>query len=410
MFPQGVELSRVLSEVEGLETRLAEMWNQSQSTFITEAIALQMVQLQIQQQLNSAKREWLKLVPQEMSSVMESVDSLKEELSARDNQLSEKLLALEKLVEDNNTTVTESLLQLILELQAASASISDLTKGADSQASQLASLKSEVARLKSVGEEERMEVVGRLEALEGARLGREDLATAFQEEMEKSVGSDTSVLWLWLSQELEKAGEERAVSTSGLTRKEVEQLIRTALATYSADRIAKFDFALENSGGVVVSSSDTYPPALETYHLMGVPLWTVPSSPKAIIQPGVYPGDCWAMKGVKGYALIRLKEAVVVTGVTVEHIPKDLTPSGSLSSAPREFRILGKNETEPVHEGETLGKFTYTIDGSPIQEFSVRDEGKAYTHILFDFLSNHGNELYTCVYRVRVHGRRVSPT
>ena len=64
----------------------------------------------------------------------------------------------------------------------------------------------------------------------------------------------------------------------------MEQLIRTALATYSADRIAKFDYSLENSGGVVVSSSDTYPPALETYSLMGVPLWTVPSSPKAIIQ------------------------------------------------------------------------------------------------------------------------------
>lgn len=64
----------------------------------------------------------------------------------------------------------------------------------------------------------------------------------------------------------------------------MEQLIRTALAKYSADRIAKFDFALENSGGVVVSSSDTYPPALETYSLMGVPLWAAPSSPKAIIQ------------------------------------------------------------------------------------------------------------------------------
>ncbi|CAI7988775.1 SUN domain-containing protein 2 [Geodia barretti] len=127
-------------------------------------------------------------------------------------------------------------------------------------------------------------------------------------------------------------------------------------------------------------------------------------------QPGVYPGDCWAMNGVTGYALIRLKEAVVVTGVTVEHIPKDLTPSGSLTSAPREFRILGKNETELVHEGETLGQFTYTIDGTPIQEFPVRDEGKAYTHILFDFLSNHGNELYTCVYRVRVHGHPVSPS
>ena len=62
MLPQGIELSRVLSEVESQETRLVEMWNQSQSTFITEAIALQMVQLHIQQQLNSAKQEWLKLV------------------------------------------------------------------------------------------------------------------------------------------------------------------------------------------------------------------------------------------------------------------------------------------------------------------------------------------------------------
>ena len=127
-----------------------------------------------------------------------------------------QLLALERLVEDNNTTATESLLQLILELQTASASISDLTKGADSQTSQLASLKLEVARLKSVEEEERKEVVERLESLEGARLGREDLATAFQEEMEKSVGSDTSVLWLWLSQvsSVEESHYSRPITTS----------------------------------------------------------------------------------------------------------------------------------------------------------------------------------------------------
>ena len=29
----------------------------------------------------------------------------------------------------------------------------------------------------------------------------------------------------------------------------------------------------------------------------------------------------------------------MVTGVTVEHIPKELTPNGSLSSAPKQFRI-----------------------------------------------------------------------
>ena len=103
-------------------------------------------------------------------------------------------------MEDNNTTVTESLLQLILELQTASESIRELTKGADSQASQLASLKAEVSQLKAVGEKERREVVGRLESLEGAALSRDDLARAFTEEMEKSVGSNSSVLWMWLSQ------------------------------------------------------------------------------------------------------------------------------------------------------------------------------------------------------------------
>ena len=65
---------------------------------------------------------------------------------------------------------------------------------------------------------------------------------------------------------------------------DVNELIRVGLDRYSADRIAKFDFALENSGGVVVSTSDTYPPALQTYSVMGVPIWSVPSSPKTIIQ------------------------------------------------------------------------------------------------------------------------------
>ena len=66
----------------------------------------------------------------------------------------------------------------------------------------------------------------------------------------------------------------------------MNELIRIGLHRYSADRIAKFDFALENSGGGVVDSSDTYPPALNTYSVMGMPLWTAPSSPKAIIQVG----------------------------------------------------------------------------------------------------------------------------
>ena len=68
--------------------------------------------------------------------------------------------------------------------------------------------------------------------------------------------------------------------------KDVEQLIQAALAKYSADRIGKFDFALENVGGVVVQDkcSETFSPSLATVSLFGIPLFHVTSSPRAIIQ------------------------------------------------------------------------------------------------------------------------------
>ena len=68
--------------------------------------------------------------------------------------------------------------------------------------------------------------------------------------------------------------------------KDVEQLIQAALAKYSADRIGKFDFALENAGGVVVQDkcSETFSPSMATVSLFGFPLFHVTSSPRAIIQ------------------------------------------------------------------------------------------------------------------------------
>jgi SUN domain-containing protein 1/2 len=400
-----VEILRMQTDMMAeLEKRLGEVWNQTQSTYITSTVMMQTLQVQIEQHLDTAKQQWMKLIEQDISTVTGFVNQLRDDVEKKDQYYSEQLLSLEKLIGSNNSTITETLLQLISDLQASATTVAGLTSGVESQSRQLASLEVEVRRVSVAVEEVSENLTRRLEEVEGAGLSDEDMARVFAEEMDKSVENTSSVLWVWLSKELKKVVQEREIPASGLTKMDVIELIKIALHKYSADRIAKFDFALENSGGGVVHSSNTYPPALETYRVMGVPLWTVPSCPKTIIQPGVHPGDCWAMDGTSGYALIRLKEAVAVTGVTVEHIPKELTPSGSLSSAPKEFRILGKNETEHVTEGDVLGEFTYSIDSIPIQEFPVEDNGKAYTHILFDFLSNHGNEFYTCVYRVRVHG------
>lgn len=51
------------------------------------------------------------------------------------------------------------------------------------------------------------------------------------------------------------------------------------------------------------------------------------------------PGECWAIKGTTGAVVIRLLGKVLVTGVSLEHIPKTLSPTGEISSAPKEFSV-----------------------------------------------------------------------
>lgn len=57
------------------------------------------------------------------------------------------------------------------------------------------------------------------------------------------------------------------------------------------------------------------------------------------VQPDVNPGNCWAFKGSKGFLVIRLSMRIVLTAVSLEHIPKALAPSGMLLSAPRDFSV-----------------------------------------------------------------------
>lgn len=70
---------------------------------------------------------------------------------------------------------------------------------------------------------------------------------------------------------------------------DVQQMIDLSLARYSADRIGKFDFALENSGGSIIldKCSKTYSPSIASVTLFGYPLWHVSTTPKVIIQVSV---------------------------------------------------------------------------------------------------------------------------
>ncbi|XP_078506353.1 SUN domain-containing protein 2 [Lissotriton helveticus] len=193
---------------------------------------------------------------------------------------------------------------------------------------------------------------------------------------------------------------------SGVTEEEVHEIVNRALSRFSEDRIGLVDYALESSGASVLSTrcSETYETKTALLSLFGIPLWYQSQSPRVILQPDSNPGNCWAFRGSQGFAVVRLSSRIRPTAVTLEHIPKSLSPKGSIPSAPKDFAVYG-HEEETQREGTFLGQFTYDQDGEPIQTFWFQGEPLAtYQIVELKILSNWGHPEYTCIYRFRVHG------
>lgn len=125
---------------------------------------------------------------------------------------------------------------------------------------------------------------------------------------------------------------------------EVRRMITGALKVYDADKTGLADYALESSGGQVVSTRCT-----ENYHtksaqisVFGIPLWYPSNTPRTAIQPNVLPGNCWAFQGFPGFLVLQLNMDIYVSGFTMEHIPKSLS-NGKIESAPKGFTVWVSN-------------------------------------------------------------------
>ncbi|XP_062381811.1 SUN domain-containing protein 2-like [Sardina pilchardus] len=211
-----------------------------------------------------------------------------------------------------------------------------------------------------------------------------------------------SDLWGTVGESLQREG------LGAITVKDVHEIVQRALSLYKADGTGMADYALESLGAGVIGSqcSETYRTRSPCYSLFGVPLWYASESPRTVIQPEMHPGKCWAFKGSEGFLTIALSLPVRVTHVTLEHIPKSLSPTGRIDSAPREFAVYGLSGFDNQEEGEFLGRFTYDSDGEPIQTFELPESVKdVYRAVQLRVLSNWGNPEYSCVYRFRVHGQ-----
>lgn len=75
------------------------------------------------------------------------------------------------------------------------------------------------------------------------------------------------------------------------------------------------------------------------------------------LQPDVYPGNCWAFKGSQGYLVIRLSLRIRPTSFCLEHIPKALSPTGNITSAPRNFTVHVRHATKQTESTRRMMLF-----------------------------------------------------
>ncbi|KAL0133438.1 hypothetical protein PUN28_000879 [Cardiocondyla obscurior] len=189
----------------------------------------------------------------------------------------------------------------------------------------------------------------------------------------------------------------------------VRKIVKEVLRIYDADKTGQVDYALETAGGQIISTRCTqrYDIKTRAYSLFGFPLYYESNNPRTVIQGNpIQPGVCWAFQDFPGYLLIQLRNAIYVTGFTLEHVSKLILPNENMSSAPRKFNVWGlfsENDLEPV----MFGEYEFMYSDESLQYFPVQNTeiNRPYEYIELRIHSNHGQLEYTCLYRFRVHGR-----
>ncbi|KAM7420719.1 hypothetical protein PAMA_015106 [Pampus argenteus] len=166
------------------------------------------------------------------------------------------------------------------------------------------------------------------------------------------------------------------------------------------------NFALESLGAKVIVrlSSATY--STSSLTCFGIPSLCPPVKQKTVIQgqSQLFPGKCWAFAGGQGHIVIALSHPTTINHVTLGHISKSLSPTGSISSAPKEFSVRGIETLDD--EGTQLGTFIYDQDGDQLQTFKLPEHKEGvYNFIKLQVHNNWGHPEYTCLYSFRVHGK-----
>ncbi|XP_015345856.2 SUN domain-containing protein 3 [Marmota marmota marmota] len=194
--------------------------------------------------------------------------------------------------------------------------------------------------------------------------------------------------------------------SSEMLDEEMSNLVHYVLKKLRGDMVQMADYALKSAGASIIEAgtSASYKNNKAKLYWHGIGFLNYEMPPDIILQPDVHPGKCWAFPGSQGHILIKLARKITPTAVTMEHISEKVSPSGNISSAPKEFSVYGitkKCEGEEIF----LGQFIYNKTENTIQTFELQHEvSEPLLCVNLKILSNWGHPKYTCLYRFRVHG------
>ncbi|KAF9952538.1 hypothetical protein BGZ72_006141 [Mortierella alpina] len=148
-----------------------------------------------------------------------------------------------------------------------------------------------------------------------------------------------------------KSSDDTRRPLTEVERELITELIDEALDKYSADAMAKPDYALFTAGGRIIPglTSPNYR-AVGTFNILGRigARMFQPLARKKALEPDMHAGECWPMEGSDGQLAIRLAREIVVTEVTIEHADPSVVLD--MSSAPREIEVWS------LREGDTGAK------------------------------------------------------
>jgi len=264
-----------------------------------------------------------------------------------------------------------------------------------------------VSQINTRLDELRGEIVGKVEvdikeaAAAEAKLQAEQSVNGRMEEWRKDLENDV------ISKMEEAANKSVATVDNQVGEGKVGEIVRKALTKYDADKTGLFDFALETAGGSIFATkcTETYQLSSAVMSVMGFPFWWETNSPRIILQPGAAPGQCWAFAGSHGTVVLRLSASIHVSGISVEHIPRLLSPDGNITSAPAKMSVYAVKDPHGLDLPTPLLNFTYSSTGDPVQTFLLpKPTPSRYDTVEISVHSNHGHPDYTCLYRIRVHG------